>query len=259
MVALKRIRTFTADSTTYRNRLEFCKEALVWQGLRHRFILPLLGIDRETFSPSFCMVSPWMKHGTALKYLRDRGRGEVNRLQLLEIAQGLEYLHSMNIVHGDLRGTNILISDEGGACVSDFGLATTFSTGDTTASGLAASSNHGGTVRWFAPELIEPARFGCERFQRTTASDVYAYGCVCLELHTGSPPFAHLTDTAAMFKVIGGERPEHAQTMSLEMRRLVSSAWAADLLGRPSGSIREAVATMQHIVQEVVTGTNPSS
>ncbi|KAF7348455.1 ENTH domain-containing protein [Mycena venus] len=98
MVALKRIRIFTADSTTYRNRLQFCKEALVWQGLRHRFILPLLGIDRETFSPSFCMVSPWMKYGTVLKYLRDRGRGDVDRF-LVEIAQGLDYLHSINIVH----------------------------------------------------------------------------------------------------------------------------------------------------------------
>ncbi|KAJ6566792.1 kinase-like domain-containing protein [Mycena capillaripes] len=124
MVALKRIRTFTADSTTHRNRLQFCKEALDWQGLRHSFILPLLGIDRETFAPSFCMVSPWMKHGTVLKYLRDRGRGDVNRL-LLEIAHGLDYLHSMNIIHGDLRGNNILISDDKTACLTDFGLATT--------------------------------------------------------------------------------------------------------------------------------------
>ncbi|KAJ7082108.1 Alpha/Beta hydrolase protein [Mycena epipterygia] len=57
------------------------------------------------------MVSPWMKKGTDLKYLRDHGRADVDRL-LLEIAQGLEYLHSQNIVHGDLRGTNILISDD---------------------------------------------------------------------------------------------------------------------------------------------------
>ncbi|KAJ7690911.1 kinase-like domain-containing protein [Mycena olivaceomarginata] len=233
MVALKRIRIFTADSTTHRNRLQFFKEALVWQRLRHRFILPLLGIDRETFSPSFCMVSPWMKYGTVLKYLRDRGCGDVDRL-LLEIAQGLDYLHSMNIVHGDLRGTNILISDDENACLSDFGLATTISDADSTAGALTSSSNRGGSVRWFAPELIEPQSFGCERFSRTTASDVYAYACVCLELYTGSPPFAHQSDVAAMLRVIAGERPERPPTMSAALWQLVTTGWVPDFRARPS-------------------------
>ncbi|KAJ7792575.1 hypothetical protein B0H14DRAFT_164049 [Mycena olivaceomarginata] len=61
--ALKRIRTFTADSTNPK-RMQFCKEALAWQGLRHASILPFLDIDRHTFPSSFCMVSPWLKHGT---------------------------------------------------------------------------------------------------------------------------------------------------------------------------------------------------
>ncbi|KAK7040570.1 hypothetical protein R3P38DRAFT_428064 [Favolaschia claudopus] len=67
-VALKRIRVFTANPTANRlYRLRVYKEALVWQGLRHKFILPLLGIDHTTFAPALCMVSPWMKHGTVLK------------------------------------------------------------------------------------------------------------------------------------------------------------------------------------------------
>ncbi|KAF8190010.1 kinase-like domain-containing protein [Mycena galopus ATCC 62051] len=244
MVALKRIRIFTADSTTHRNRLE----ALVWQGLHHRFILPLLGIDRATFAPSFCMVSPWMKYGTVLKYLRDRGRGDVNRL-LLEIAQGLDYLHSMNVIHGDLRGTNILISDNENACLADFGLATTISDPDSTVGMLTSSSNHGGSVRWFAPELIEPASFGCQKFVRTKASDVYAYACVCLEaltstpidicllinqLYAGGPPFAHLSDVAAMLRVIAGDRPERPAIMSTTLWQLVSAGWVGDFRARPS-------------------------
>lgn len=59
---------------------KFCREALVWQALRHASILPFLGIDRNSFPSSFCMVSPWMKYGTILKYLHDRGRKEVMRL-----------------------------------------------------------------------------------------------------------------------------------------------------------------------------------
>ncbi|KAF7338786.1 Kinase-like protein [Mycena sanguinolenta] len=239
MVALKRIRTFTMDSTSHRIRLEFCREALVWQGLRHRFILPFIGIDRETFSPSFCMVSPWMKKGTVLTYLKDRGRRDLDRL-LLETAQGLDYLHAQHIVHGDLRGTNILISDDNSARLSDFGLAASISDAESTTAKLTSSSNHGGSVRWFAPELISPTTFGCERFARTPASDVYAYACVCLELYTGSPPFSEIKlDVTAMLCVIQGERPSQPAGMSQGLWQLVTSAWAAEPHTRP---------TIRHIV-----------
>ncbi|KAJ7362568.1 kinase-like domain-containing protein [Mycena albidolilacea] len=236
-VALKRIRTFTADSTSPK-RLKFCREALVWQALRHASILPFLGIDRNSFPSSFCMVSPWMKYGTILKYLQDRGRKEIIRLTF-EIAQGLDYLHSMNIVHGDLRGNNILISDEHHACLSDFGLATTIreDNTDTTAGPLASSSNRGGSMRWFAPELIVPEQFGCERFVRTRATDVYAFACVCIELQTGAPPFADLQEVPAMFKVLAGERPERPEEMSDGMWYLVQAAWAEDFRQRPNTSV----------------------
>ncbi|KAJ7839900.1 kinase-like domain-containing protein, partial [Mycena leptocephala] len=120
-VALKHIRTFHRNAEQRRIRLQFCREALVWQHLQHSFILPFIGIDRETFPSSLCMVSPWMENGTVLKYLNDHGRANVDKL-LSEIAQGLQYLHSRNIVHGDLRGANILITHEWSACLADFGL-----------------------------------------------------------------------------------------------------------------------------------------
>jgi serine/threonine protein kinase len=59
---------------------QFCREALVWQTLRHPYVLPLIGIDRETFPSSFCMVSPWMQHGTILKYLSEHGRANVEKM-----------------------------------------------------------------------------------------------------------------------------------------------------------------------------------
>jgi serine/threonine protein kinase len=58
----------------------FYKEALIWEGLHHPFILPFLGIDTDTFPSSLCMVSPWMENGTVLVYLKDHGLGEVDRL-----------------------------------------------------------------------------------------------------------------------------------------------------------------------------------
>ncbi|KAJ7682929.1 hypothetical protein B0H17DRAFT_52384 [Mycena rosella] len=79
-VAVKRIRMFNASTESQRARVQFCREALVWQRLQHKYVLPLIGIDRESFPSSFCMVSPWMKHGTVLKYLIEHGRDDVDKL-----------------------------------------------------------------------------------------------------------------------------------------------------------------------------------
>ncbi|KAF7326880.1 Kinase-like protein [Mycena venus] len=229
-VALKHIRTFHRDAEQRRIRLQFCREALVWQHLQHRFILPLAGIDRETFPSSLCMVSPWMKHGTVIKYLKDHGRENVDKL-LSEIAQGLQYLHSQNIVHGDLRGANILITDDWSPCLADFGLT---SLSDATTA--THTSHRAGSIRWMAPELIDPDRFGV-KFARTPSTDIYAFGCVCLELYAGRPPFANLSETATLLRVINGDRPARPSSepeMSEALWQHVNQFWAQDAATRPT-------------------------
>ncbi|KAJ7270278.1 kinase-like domain-containing protein [Mycena rebaudengoi] len=233
-VALKHIRTFHRDAEQRHIWLQFCREAVVWQDLQHPCILPFIGIDRETFPGSLCMVSPLMENGTVLKYLIDYGRANVDKF-LFEIAQGLQYLHSRNIVHGDLRGANILITREWSACLADFGLA---SFSDATAA-THTSHHRAGSLRWMAPELIDPERFE-QRFLRTPATDVYAFGCVCLELYTGQPPFAGLSETATLLKVIDGGRPEKPSgkpTMSAALWGHVNECWAQKSAERPLSEI----------------------
>ncbi|KAJ7231335.1 kinase-like domain-containing protein [Mycena rebaudengoi] len=228
-IALKHMRTFHRGSELRRIRLQFYREALIWQHLKHLYILPMLGIDQESFPSSLCMVSPWMENGTVLKYLEEHGRQEVDKL-LWEVAQGLEYLHSRNIVHGDLRGANILITQHWSACLADFGL-TSFT--DTTVA--TTTSHRAGAIRWMAPELIDPDRFGLP-FRRTTAADVYAFACVCLELYTGRAPFANMTEAGVILKIVHGERPARPSTtppMSEALWKCVNEWWVEDPATRP--------------------------
>jgi len=232
-VALKHMRRFQA--TDQRDiRRKFCREALVWQRLRHPYIVPLIGIDTDSFPSSLCMVSPWMQNGTVIKYLsgvRDEARQSIVDRLIREIAQGLAFLHDQNVVHGDLRGSNILVDDDGHASLTDFGL--------TVLSDATTQTHQGaGSVRWMAPETLNPNACGLEDYKRTSASDIYAFACVCLELYTGFPPFhdAVLYDAPVILQVMAGERPprppgnlipEHIWTM---MRQ----CWAHNYADRPS-------------------------
>ncbi|KAJ7141857.1 kinase-like domain-containing protein [Mycena crocata] len=226
-VALKSMRHFLRGGELRRVRWEFCREALVWKDLHHPHILTFLGIDRESFPSTLCMVSPWMEHGTVLTYLHDHGHANVDKL-LFEIAQGLQYLHSHNVVHGDLRGANILINQDWSACLADFGLSV-FSDATT------HTSNRAGSIYWMSPELIAPERFGY-RFARTPASDVYAFGCVCIELYTGRPPFSELSEAAALLSIINGERPRRPSgtpAMSDSLWRHLTAYWQHNPTARP--------------------------
>ncbi|KAJ7882624.1 kinase-like domain-containing protein, partial [Mycena olivaceomarginata] len=190
-VALKVLKIFEDQSDDRRNLLhdKFTKEALVWHYLRHKNIVKFIGVDSTTFpSPARAMVSPWMAQGSVLKYIAETSPVAPYAVELLDdVIKGLKYLHSVNIVHGDLCGRNILIDARGRACLTDFGLAA-FVESDVT----IKSSTRSGSVRWMAPELLSPPP-GVS-FRRTTASDLWAFGCVCGEIWTeGTTPFSHLS------------------------------------------------------------------
>ncbi|KAG8908554.1 hypothetical protein FRC01_007348, partial [Tulasnella sp. 417] len=112
-------------------------------------------------------VSPFMQNGTLLEYV---DRPSVNRVKLLcETSDAVGYLHREDIVHGDIKAGNLLISDHGHVLLCDFGL--TKSTYAQTSTALKGA----GTLRWQSPELWnnEPRSF---------ASDVYAFSMTIVEV-----------------------------------------------------------------------------
>jgi serine/threonine protein kinase len=97
----------------------FFKEALLWKRLDHPNILSFRGVSIS--QGQLCVVSSWIENGNILEYTRKNP--EVNRLhlvtpsvgvllgklrtiilQLAGVASGLEYLHRVNLVHGNIRG-----------------------------------------------------------------------------------------------------------------------------------------------------------
>ncbi|KAF9789222.1 kinase-like domain-containing protein [Thelephora terrestris] len=243
-VAVKTIRI--TSSTFDKCHREFCREAVAWRHLRHPNILPLLGVDLEPRRLS--MVSEWMDHGNINEYLKRHQK--VNRLQLLvDAATGLGYMHSIKIVHGDLKGANILINQSHRACLVDFGLSTIasveYNTG-TNASSISVVSKAslmsftaGGTTRWISPELLHPERFGASDDRPTKKSDCYALGMVVYEVLSGNSPYRHIKNPEPlMCAIMNGYRPKKpkaAESLGFtdELWKAVQRCWLTDASARP--------------------------
>ncbi|KAK7462223.1 hypothetical protein VKT23_007828 [Stygiomarasmius scandens] len=226
-VALKRLRIFQRSDESEKKALykRFCREALIWQTLRHEFVLPFLGIDAENFPRQPCMVSPWMSNGTLNHFLKKNPKANIDKL-LFEIAQGIDYLHSQSIVHGDIKGVNILIDEYWKPHLADFGL-TLFA--DATRQN---TTDMGGTLRWMAPELFDESA-PC---RRTSASDIYAYGCLCIEAYTGKPPYQEIRGELQVIGLVKSgirpSRPTGSSTMTDGLWELVNACWHQDSSSR---------------------------
>ena len=94
-----------------------------------------------------------------------------------EVARGLETLHENEIIHRDVKPSNIMFRASGDIALADFGLAKGPAYSVLTQPGMVT-----GTVDYLAPELIRGE-------DATPASDVYALGCTVYECLVGRPPF----------------------------------------------------------------------
>ncbi|KAJ1300529.1 hypothetical protein OPQ81_005339 [Rhizoctonia solani] len=117
------------------------KELSVWRKLDHPNVLKLLGIC--ALGGGIGMVSEWMPNGNIMQYILNHKDVDKNKL-ITDVAAGLAYLHENRIIHGDLKGANVVVSASGTARLADFGLAkvveSTFK--------FSTTSTVKGTVRW---------------------------------------------------------------------------------------------------------------
>ncbi|KAJ8080051.1 Rho guanine nucleotide exchange factor [Marasmius tenuissimus] len=219
---------------------EYFQEAIVWKPLNHPNVLPFIGVyfgDDEIRRPG--LVSPWMTQGSLDQYLKVTPRESVDQLPLVhDVATGLSYLHSKEIVHADLKGANILLTPSLTALICDFGLSCILSSSEQALEMSSSSPRAKGSIRWMAPELFSPQVIA------TRESDIYAFGCVCYEIVTGQIPYHEIKrDVAVMAeKMIHYRHPSRPVSVLPEspiadsMWTLMEECWNRDPSERPSAS-----------------------
>ncbi|KAG1890003.1 kinase-like domain-containing protein [Suillus subluteus] len=205
----------------------FSNEAVVWYYVRHANCLPFYGVyvfdDAEK---TWCLVSPWMTDGHVNHYLKEHPDADRYPL-ILDVARGLEYLHSMEpaVSHGDLKGVNILITSSGRACIADFGIVTARDSNiqmTTTTSGVV------GTLHFMAPELLAAESAADLKKLDRRRCDIYALACVCYEMFTGMCPFKNWPGNPKPL-ILRGHRPERPrethQVLDDFMWNLIEALW----------------------------------
>jgi len=216
-------------------RRRFCKEVVMWSALRHPNVLPLLGVTTMP-DGGFAMVSEWMTNGNVNEFMKKHS--DADRLGLLlDSINGLIYLHGQGVIHGDLKGENILVDPDHHARIADFGLLRILSDKANFLSSISCPG--GGTVQWMSPELLYPGGFNLKDSRPTKQSDIYAMGMVIYEVLSGQFPFPRCKEAVVIQKVLGGERPQRPQgPRGIWFRdglwEMMELCWKAERDDRPS-------------------------
>ncbi|KAG7549570.1 Protein kinase domain [Arabidopsis thaliana x Arabidopsis arenosa] len=168
-VVVKRLREVVASRKEFEQQME-----VVGKINQHSNFVPLLAYYYS--KDEKLLVYKYMTKGSLFGIMHgNRGDRGVDWETRMKIATGtskaISYLHSLKFVHGDIKSSNILLTEDLEPCLSDTSLVTLFN----------LPTHTPRTIGYNAPEVIETRRVS----QR---SDVYSFGVVILEMLTGKTP-----------------------------------------------------------------------
>ncbi|KAL4569363.1 hypothetical protein LXL04_024999 [Taraxacum kok-saghyz] len=159
----------------YKRVQQFMNEVQILTRLRHPNLVVLYGCTTRQ-SHELLLVYEYISNGTIYDHLH----GNLSNLRLLtwplrmnvaiETAKALVYLHASEIIHRDVKTTNILLDHSFGAKVADFGVSRI----------LPNNVTHVSTAPQGTPGYVDPQYH--HRYQLTDKSDVYSFGVVLIEL-----------------------------------------------------------------------------
>ena len=171
-------------------------EAIIGKELRHPHVVETYSFERNPNKRGEAWILlEFCAGGSLLQAVRQGHFKDVSReggfiiervvVTALQIAQGMEYLHSRDVLHSDLNCSNVLLTSEGSAKISDFGLSRAFC-------GQTQATETFGTLSHAPPELIGKGKL-------SKGADVYAFGVILVELTRGERAYQGMQQYQIMY------------------------------------------------------------
>ena len=199
----------------------FQRELAVLATAEHSAILKFIG---ATDTHPFSIVTEWMPNGSLYHDLHRAHKldATMKTIAAFDIARGMEFLHSRQIIHRDLKSLNVLIDKNLRTRICDFGFSRIESKEE-------VMTKNVGTPHWMAPELLTEAGGYDNKV------DVYAYGIVLWEILTGRLPYQGMAQTQIIGAVLmNNARPMIPSNCPPDVEALITESWARDPAQRPT-------------------------
>lgn len=189
IVAMKKVRFVNMDPESVRF---MAREIYILRQLDHPNVMKLEGLVTSKLSNSLYLVFEYMEHDLAgLAATRGAKFTEPQiKCYMQQLLRGLEHCHSRGVLHRDIKGSNLLIDNNGVLKVGDFGLATLFQPGES-----QSLTSRVVTLWYRAPELLLGAT------EYGVAIDLWSTGCILAELFAGKPIMPGRTEVEQMHKI----------------------------------------------------------
>jgi len=209
------------------------KEINALRSLRHPRLVRFMGACIQP--PLLLVVTEFMAGGSLHDRLFDQKgkhaplspqqRGNI----AAQMAEGLAFLHSQRVVHRDLKSTNILLDSASNAKICDFGLAQQINIESTHIT--RKQEGEGGSPRYMAPECYDP-RHG----KLTEKVDIWALGCIFIEVFAGILPYADCMTMAQLSAriLVQKQPPQVPGSVAPHLRSLITPCFNFNIDLRPT-------------------------
>ena len=195
----------------------FKREVTALSTLQHKYLIKFIG---ATLASPYWIITQFMPGKSLFARLREPfGLTPIQLTRIAyQVAEGMAYLHSKNMIHRDLKTLNILLDEDLSPRICDFGITREIGEKMT---GLV------GTLNYMAPEVIG-------RNQYNLKADVFSFGMMLWEMLNQDIPFSSLDQINTGRAILNGQRPPISKMAPKSLQTLIKDCWQADKDARPS-------------------------
>ncbi|XP_047342186.1 probable serine/threonine-protein kinase At1g54610 [Impatiens glandulifera] len=189
VVALKKVRFEHLDPDSAKF---MAREILILRRLDHPNVIKLEGLVASRMSPSIYLVFEYMEHdltGLASVQENNFSLSQV-KCYMKQLLSGLEHCHNNGVLHRDIKGSNLLIDNDGNLKIADFGLASFYDPKCT-----QPMTSRVVTLWYRPPELL----LGATHY--SVGVDLWSAGCILAELLYGNPILPGTTEVDQLNKI----------------------------------------------------------